>query len=166
MATNLLAPLLILSASLMATPVLAQSADHAAHAQHAQHADHAAHRQAAETKAPAQRWATDAPLREGMRDIREATELLNHYEMGHLDATQRDNAVEQIDAAIKNMVANCKLKPDADAALHGLLGKFMAGADAARKGKFTKAELTPMQQALARYPQLFDDATWSDDDAE
>lgn len=159
MATNMLAPLLVVSAALIAAPAFAQSAAHADHAQHAAHAAHSA----AEVKTPAQRWATDAPLREGMRDIREATELLNHYEMGHLDATQRDNAVEQIDAAIKNMVANCKLKPDADAALHGLMGKFIAGANAARVGKFSKKELAPMQEALARYPQLFDDAQWAED---
>ena len=98
--------------------------------------------------------------RAGMRDLREATELLNHYQMGHLDDVQRDNAVAAIDAAIKNMIANCKLKPDADTALHGLLAKFIAGADAARAGKFTKVELVPMQEALARYPQLFVDAEW------
>ncbi len=129
--------------------------DHAAHAGHAT--------PAAPVTAPAQRWATDAPLREGMRELREATELLNHYEMGHLDDTQRDNAVAQIDAAIKHMFAHCKLKPEADATLHGLLAKFIAGANAARAGKFTKAELQPMQDALGQYPQLFDDADWGKD---
>ena len=108
------------------------------------------------------RWATDAPLRAGMRNLREATETLNHYEMGHLDDTQRDNAVEKIDAAIKDMFANCKLKPEADAALHGLLEKFIVGANAARAGKFSKAELAPMQEALALYPQMFDDHDWSE----
>lgn len=143
---------LVLASALFAAPVLAQSTaqhDHAAHAGHA-----------APVQAPAQRWATDAPLRAGMRELREATELLHHYQMGHLDDTQRDNAVVQIDAAIKDMIANCKLKPDADAALHGLLVKFIAGANAARAGKFGTAELTPMQEALAKYPQLFDDAGW------
>ena len=128
-----------------------------AQAQSAHH-DLAAH--TAATQTPTQRWTTDAPLRAGMRDLREATELLNHYQMGHLDDVQRDNAVAAIDAAIKNMIANCKLKPDADTALHGLLAKFIAGADAARAGKFTKVELVPMQEALARYPQLFVDAEW------
>ena len=124
--------------------------------------DHKHHEQAvaASTPTPTRPWATDAPLRAGMRNLREATETLNHYEMGHLDDTQRDNAVEKIDAAIKDMFANCKLKPEADAALHGLLAKFIAGANAARAGKFTKAELVPMQEALALYPQMFDDHDW------
>ena len=144
---------LALAGALLAAPAMAQSAAHHDHAAHAAHD--------AQVKAPAQRWATDAPLRAGMRNLREATETLNHYEMGHLDDTQRDNAVEKIDAAIKDMFANCKLKPEADAALHGLLAKFIAGANAARAGTFGKAELVPMQDALTQYPQLFDDAEWS-----
>ena len=91
--------------------LLAALAVPVAQAQSAHH-DHAAH--TAATQTPTQRWTTDAPLRAGMRDLREATELLNHYQMGHLDDVQRDNAVAAIDAAIKNMIANCKLKPDAD----------------------------------------------------
>ncbi|MDE2407814.1 MAG: DnrO protein [Xanthomonadaceae bacterium] len=151
---------LALAGALFAAPVLAQSA---AQHDHAAHAGHSASKKTpakAPVKVPAQRWATDAPLRAGMRELREATELLNHYEMGHLDDTQRDNAVVQIDAAVKDMIANCKLKPDADAALHGLLVKFIAGANAARAGKFTKAELTPMQEALVQYPKQFQDPKW------
>ena len=149
---KLSASALALVGALFAAPTMAQSAAHHDHAAHAGHD--------AKPQVPAQRWATDAPLRAGMRNLREATETLNHYEMGHLDDVQRDNAVEKIDAAIKDMVANCKLKPEADAALHGLLAKFIAGANAARAGKFGKAELAPMQDALAQYPQLFDDAEW------
>lgn len=141
-------------------PALAQAAaatDHAMHADHAQHMDDAA----AKTPPAGELWATDAPLRRGMRAVREATSVLEHYEMGHLDDAQRDAAVAKIDAAVQDMFANCKLEADADVALHGLLAKFMAGAEAARTGVFTKAELTAMQDALVSYPQLFDDSGWS-----
>lgn len=144
---------LALAGAVFAAPAMAQSAAHHDHAAHAGHD--------AKPQVPAQRWATDAPLRAGMRNLREATETLNHYQMGHLDDVQRDNAVAKIDAAIKDMIANCKLKPEADAALHGLLAKFVAGASAARAGKFGKAELAPMQDALVQYPKLFDDRDWS-----
>lgn len=126
------------------------------------HAGHASETAAIAALPDGQRWETDAPLRAGMRNLREATETLNHYEMGHLDDVQRDNAVEKIDAAIKDMIANCKLKPEADAALHGLLTKFIAGANAARAGTFSKAELAPMQEALRQYPRMFDDHDWSE----
>ncbi len=118
-------------------------------------------RDAARPKVPAHRWASDAVLRAGMRNLREATEALHHYKMGHLDDVQRDNAVEKIDAAIRNMIANCKLEPQADAALHGLLATFIVGANAVRAGTFGTTELVSMQEALAQYPQLFDDAQWS-----
>lgn len=142
---------LALACALLAQPALAQQAS--------SHADHAAHAAAAST-APAQRWATDAPLRAGMREIHAATGILGHIHAGHLNTRLRDVAVARIDAAIKNMIANCKLDPQADAALHGLLAKFMAGAAAARNGRFNNADLTSMQQALARYPQLFNDPDW------
>ena len=155
--TVLLAWILVAVAS---SPVLAQSDPHAAHAEHAAHAQPM---QAASEAKPAEGslWATDAPLRQGMRHLREATMILEHYEMGHLDDTQRDSAVSKIDAAIADMFANCKLDDQADAALHELLAKFMAGAKAARDGAFTKVELGAMQDALTRYPTLFDDADWS-----
>ena len=143
---------LALAAALFARPAAAQSGAHAGHAAHAGHDATVQTRQRG--------WATDAPLRAGMQALREATATLHHYEMGHLDDIQRDNAVKRIDAAIGDMIANCKLKPEADAALHALLVKFIAGANAARAGKFGKAELAPMQDALAQYPQLFDDRDW------
>ena len=159
---SLLAPLAVIAAFVVA-PAVAQNAPPVDHAHHAAHADHAEHMQnaAAESPPAGQRWATDAPLRRGMRSLREATSVLEHYEMGHLDDAQRDAAVAKIDAAIQDMFANCKLEADADVALHGLLAKFMAGAEAARTGAFTKAQLTPMQDALVSYPKLFDDSGWN-----
>lgn len=146
---------LLIAVTLVAMPALAQSVHQDAHATHATHANTA--------PAAAQRWATDAPLRAGMRQLHEAAMLLEHYEMGHLDDTQRDNAVASIDAAVKNMVANCKLKPDADAALHGLLVKFIGAANAARAGKLAKTDVQAMLDALAQYPALFIDPDWGRD---
>lgn len=153
---SLLAPLAIIAAFIVA-PAAAQSDSHADHADHSQHMQDAT----AKTPPAGEHWATDAPLRRGMRALREATSVLEHYEMGHLDEAQRDAAVAKIDAAIQDMFANCKLEADADVALHGLLAKFMAGAEAARSGTFTKAQLMPMQDALVSYPQLFDDSGWN-----
>ena len=108
-----------------------------------------------------QRWATDAPLRAGMARIRQAVEALEHGVHGHLDAAQQQAAAAQVDAAVADMIANCKLVPEADASLHGLLATFIAGATAARDGRFTQAELVPMQEALVQYQQRFDDPTWT-----
>lgn len=148
-----------LVAALVAPPAQAQSA-HDAHAAHS----HAT--QAQPDVAPAQRWATDAPLRDGMRRIRQAVQALDHYEHGHLDAVQAGNTAKLIDDAVNGMIAACKLKPDADAALHGLLVKFLAGSRAVRESgqadsrQAPAAAIADMRVALARYPQLFDDPGW------
>lgn len=139
-------------ALLPAFPLQAQHA-HAGHDAHAQHAD--------ATATPAQRWASDASLRDGMRRIRQTVQVLDHYEHGHMDATQARNTAKLIDEAINDMIASCKLKPDADAALHGLLVKFIAGAKAVRESEqVPAAAIADMRAALARYPQLFVDADW------
>lgn len=158
-----------ITVALSAGPVLAAPAPqegHAAHAQHAAappadaHAQHA-HDTAATPVPPAgQRWATDAPLQDGMGRIRQAVTALEHYQHGHLDQTQATNATRLIDAAVQDMIANCKLAPDADAALHVLIAKFVSGADAVRSGRDVSGSIKSMQDALAQYPTQFDDPTW------
>ncbi len=152
MSSKTVALLLVMSGALVAAPAWAQSTTHSGHAAHATEATPAI---------PAQRWATDAPLRAGMRQVSASVNILALDRAGRLDAGRRTAAAAQIDAAIKDMIANCKLEPDADAALHGLLAKFMIGADAARKGPLSAAGLTSMQEALARYPQMFNDPDWA-----
>lgn len=160
-----------ITVALAAGPVLAAPATQDGHAGHAQHHAQAtpptdAHAQhghdAAAPPVPptGQRWTTDAPLQDGMGRIRQAVTMLEHLEMGHVDSKQAPALADQIRSAINYMIANCKLAPDADATLHGLLVKFIAGADAVRTGPVTLDELKPMQEALAQYPMQFDDPTW------
>ncbi|SBV37031.1 DnrO protein [uncultured Stenotrophomonas sp.] len=122
---------------------------------------HAAHTPQAPAAAPAQQWPSDASLREGMRRIRVAVQGLEHYEHGHIGIAQASATTTLIDEAIAGMFAGCKLEPDADVVLHGLLAEFMAGAEAVRTSpQVPVAEIARMRQALARYPQLFDDPRW------
>lgn len=139
-------------------PPAAADAGHDAHAAHAAHAD--APVDAAPLPPAGQRWATDAPLRAGMARIRSAVEALQHGLMGHLTEAQQKDAAAQVDAAVADMIANCKLEPEADASLHGLLAPLVAGAGAVREGRFGQPELAAMQDALAQYPQRFDDPGW------
>lgn len=149
------APLLILAGALSAQPAVAQSA-------HEAHAAHAHVPAAATTPVPGQRWPTDAPLREGMRGIRVAVQALEHYEHGHMGIAQASSTVALIDTAVDGIFANCRLEPDADVALHGLLARFLAGAEAVRTSPQVPAqEIADMRSALARYPQLFDDPAWN-----
>lgn len=160
-----------ITVALAAGPAMAAPAVQDGHAGHAQHhapatppadahAQHGHDTAAAPAPPTGQRWATDAPLQDGMGRIRQAVTALEHYQHGHLDATQASNATRLIDAAVNDMIANCKLAPDADAALHGLLVKFIAGAEVVRSGQDVSDAITSMQGALAQYPAQFDDPTW------
>ncbi len=146
---------LVLAGALFAPPAIAQPA-------HDAHAAHTHVTPATGTATPAQRWATDAPLREGMRDIRVAVQALDHYEHGHMGIAQAGSTVALIDASVNGIFANCRLAPDADVALHGLLAQFLAGAEAIRTSQQVPVEeIARMRSALARYPQLFDDPAWN-----
>jgi len=148
-------------AGLFALPVAAWPAHDDVHVSHAAHAT-----QAPAAAAPARQWPTDASLREGMRRIRVAVRGLEHYEHGHMGIAQASAAVTLVDEAIAGMFADCKLEADADVALHGLLAEFIAGAEAVRTSpQVPMAKIARMRQALARYPQLFDDPRWDADAA-
>ena len=125
--------------------------------QHA-HEDHAAHATAAAV--PAQRYATDAPLREGMARVHTALDELRHYEMGHMAENMALERVATIEEATRFMFANCKLEAAPDAALHGMLGPLLAGASALKKDPKDMAAVAAMRHAVADYPRYFDDPQW------
>ena len=135
---TLLLSLLLPAALACAAPAIAQDHDH-----------HAAPPAATTAPAtPAQRWATDAPLRAGMAGIRTAVEALGHYEMGHMGPEQAAEQAAGIQAHVRDIIANCKLAPDADAALQADPAKLEA--------------IAPMREALAAYARQFDDPQFAD----
>jgi len=141
------APLLV-SAALIALPVQAQhSHQHPA--------------PAVIQSVPAQRWDSDAPLRTGMAEIRIAVDALQHYERGHMGPEQAVEQATRIQSQIAYLVANCKLKPQADAALHVIIAELGAGAQALKDNPSDLTAIAPMRQALAHYPRQFNDPTWA-----
>lgn len=152
--TTCAVPLLLLAA-LTAPPMRAQ----------AQHS-HQHPAPAAAQAAPAQRWASDAPLRTGMAEIRTAVAALQHYERGHMGQEQAVELATQIQQQIAYLVANCKLEPQADAALHEIIAELGASAQALKDDPFDLSVIPPMRQALQHYPRQFDDSTWVSDEAE
>ena len=127
-------------------------------AQHAGHGDHAAPAaQESGAHAPAVRYASDAPLRKGMGDIRAAVAALEHNEHGHMNQQQALATVGIIERSIGDIVANCKLEPEADHALHGVLAKLGRGIAAIKADPNDKSALVPLREAVADYSKLFDD---------
>ena len=141
-----------------------EDADHAANG-HAtdEHADHSA--AVALPTPPATPWASDAPLREGMRRMHRAVDALEHAEHGHLDAAQTTAVAQQVQDAANFMFANCKLTPEPDAALHGLLATLMSGAAAIKSNPADTSPAASMREAVALYPRMFEDVTWKTDTA-
>ncbi len=146
-------PVLLAVAATLAAAALPAAAQEHAHHGHAAPA-------AAPAQAPTQRWATDAPLREGMARVRAALSDLSHHEMGHMsDAQAREFAVNVQDA-VQYMFDHCKLAAEPDAALHAILVPLLAAAQRLDKDPADKAAVAAMRDAVAPYPNQFDDPAW------
>ena len=144
-----------IAAALFAT--LAIVAPGAVRAQH----DHAAHAHFTQPAPPAQRWAADAALRDGMGRIHTALEELRHYEMGHMDATMALDRVGLIEQAAADIFAKCKLAPEQDAVLHGMLVPLLGAAQKLKADPQDMAQVQAMRDAVADYPRYFDDPGWA-----
>ena len=124
-----------------------------------EHAEHSA--SATTVPVPAERWIADAPLREGMDRIQEALQELRHYEMGHMDEATALGFVATIQDAGAYIFTHCKLKPDADAALHSMLAPLLSAAQTLKSDPHDIAAVAAMRDAVSGYPRYFDDPEWS-----
>ena len=107
-------------AALAAAPALAQS-----------HHDHGTAAPAKVRLEAGRKWATDGPLRDGMSRIRALVEpQLAPAHAGKVNAAQYAALAGRIETEVGGIVANCKLEPEADAALHAVIAEIGAGTDA------------------------------------
>jgi len=123
---------------------------------------HDAHQHAAaaavpERAVPAKRWATDAPLREGMGRIRKSVHALAARKPSPPSPKQATALAGDIERDVNFLIANCKLEPAADAALHGIIGKLLQGAHAVKADPADPAAIVTLRAALAEYARTFDD---------
>jgi len=110
------------------------------------------------------KWATDAPLRQGMSKIKASLEpRLDATHAGRLNDAQYKVIAKEVTGQVAFMVQNCKLPPTADAVLHVIIAELVAGADA-MEGKMTstapRAGFVKVVQALDNYAKYFDHAGW------
>lgn len=134
----------------------AQTQTHAADAHHDHHAPPAspAARPAGDATT---RFATDEALRTGMAGIRGAVAVLAHHEAGHLGAQQVLEQAGAIEKQIDYLVANCKLEPQADATLHGIITRLLAATRALHAAPTDPAPVAGLRAALDEYNERFDD---------
>lgn len=104
--------------------------------------------------APAGGWASDAPLRRGMQAILDAV-------VAAVRAQGEGPALAaELRAQIDFLFANCRLQPEADAALHGILAELLLSAQRLEAGASPAEEHYALHASLQRYGQLFQHPGW------
>ncbi len=150
---NLLATALAAAFALgSAAPALAADAHH-----------HGAGEPARLTLDHGKKWASDAPLRKSMAEVRAALAAKQAgIHKGTLTPDDYKALGVLVEARVATIVAECKLEPAADANLHLIVADLVAGADA-MQGKST---LTPAAgavrtvRALNAYGRYFNHPGW------
>lgn len=130
----------------------------------AQHHDHHPPPAAAQAEAPAQRFATDPVLRENMRGIRKSVDALAHYDHGHIGPKEVAMLAGNVEGHVDDIIANCKLPPDADAALHAVIVPLKRNAAELKADPTRMAPAAAMRESLAQYRRQFDDPGLDADD--
>ncbi|WP_223879682.1 hypothetical protein [Dechloromonas sp. CZR5] len=108
------------------------------------------------------KWETDAPLRTAMGEIRQSmASSLHAIHENKMSAKSYDGLAKQVEGAVGQIVASCKLPPAADAQLHIIVADLLAGAEQmAGKVKEVKRVNGAVKVigALDNYGKYFDDA--------
>ncbi|MBO0611455.1 hypothetical protein [Thiothrix fructosivorans] len=95
------------------------------------------------------RWETDEPLRLGMQRIRDAAAQQQGVALASTTKEQ-----------VSYLIANCKLDSKADAALHGIIGQLLTGADMLSKNPESSEGMEKIRHALHQYPDYFNHPGW------
>lgn len=127
--------------------------EHAAQA--TAHHDHEA--PASPTLPPGTLWPTDAPLRAAMGRIEGlVAQSESAYETGTFKAADALSLASQVEQDVRYMIENCKLEPQADAALHGLIGRMMSAAGVLKKEPLSPEGVPALAAAVHDYRTMFD----------
>ncbi|MCX7156485.1 MAG: hypothetical protein NTW45_08600 [Rhodocyclales bacterium] len=148
--------IVVASLALSVAPVYAANHTH----------EHDAHGAATLKLDNGQKWKTDAPLRQGMANIKAAVQPhLHAIHENTLKAANYQTLAKRTNTQIAFMVENCKLAPDADAQLHLIIGELGAAAEAmAGKDKAQSRQKGALQlvHALETYSEFFDHPGWNE----
>ncbi len=138
------------------------------------YADELTHKTGAHSAAPAlkqgQKWATDEVLRRGMDTIRQAM-LANReaIEKERLSTPDYQRLAATVSKETTNIVKNCKLSKEADAAFHSIvLADLMQSTELMRtspKVQVQRVGALGVQQSLRNYGKYFQHPGWSIDPA-
>lgn len=95
-----------------------------------------------------------------MRRVHVVVGELRHYEMGHMSAPMAVDRATTVEEVVTFMFAHCKLVPEPDAALHGILAPLLGAAQALKQNPQNLMAVADMREAIAHYPYYFNDPGW------
>ena len=125
------------------------------------HSSHEAHSTAV-TPPAGERWPTDEPLRAAMTRLQAAVnEALRAHERGTLDATHAQALAQSVEKEVAFMIENCKLPPQADAALHVLIGRMLSAVARLKETPADENALPELAHVLQQYSETFDHPNWT-----
>ncbi len=112
-----------------------------------------------------QKWKTDAPLRQGMANIKAAVQPhLHAIHENRLKAAQYQALAKRTNTQVAFVVENCKLAPEADAQLHLIIAELGAAAEAMAgedQNRSRQEGAMRLQHALQTYGEFFEHPGWS-----
>lgn len=155
--------MLLACVALAANPAAAldQGVPDHADAHDAHHGSHDVHPNSASTLRAGERWRTDESLRTGMLRIQNA---VTHASAAGkpISAEKAREVAQTVEQNVAYIVQNCKLEPNADAALHVIIAQMMTAATQLKKEDASRdVGVTQLNEALATYRKTFDDSTGS-----
>ncbi len=104
-------------------------------------------------------WPTDAPLRTAMKRIQNAVEQATPtYQRNALTSAEAKTLAATVEESIAYMVANCRLAPEPDAALHVLIGRMMSAASSLQQDPSSRSGVPALISVLHDYQSTFDHA--------
>lgn len=125
--------------------------------EHANHEDHSI----ALTPPPGARWPTDEPLRAAMTRLQTALgQAQRAQENGALDTASAQALAQSVEKEVAFMIENCKLPPQADAALHVLIGRMLSAAGRLKQTPADDSAVPELADVLKQYAETFDHPDW------
>jgi hypothetical protein len=106
------------------------------------------------------KWQTDAPLRQGMENIRAVVARdVQAIHANKATPKQYEALADKVKGEVAYIVQNCKLPEDADAQLHLVIAELLAGADA-MKAEHRREGVERVARALNQYGEFFNHPGW------
>lgn len=123
------------------------------------HHSHGGSSNASEVK-PDKKFIADEALKERMNSILSAMQKLNKTGSASEKKKKVVTTGGRVESVVQDIFKNCKLVPDADAAIHPILAEILEGAHLLKKG-IEKDGHERIHKALLKYGDNFEHSGWN-----